>query len=244
MLASAMTDASPWLRPYEAAARRVLASDCYHTVADALNRARDERCCVRFVSQQALPGREPYETFIAREGAIPTRDNVHDLFNGLVWLTYPRLKQRLNALQAEQIAARGIGGSRGAVRDALTVLDENGAFLRAPPMLVDALRARAWQPSFVENRAQWESTTLVIFGHALLEKLLQPRKAITAHVWPVDCCDDEPLAVALDTATVATKRWFPMPILGVPGWWSANEDPRFYDDAEVFRASRRDTSGL
>lgn len=27
----------------------------------------------------------------------------------------------------------------------------------------------------------------------------------------------------------------PMPILGVPGWWPANEQPEFYNDSQVFR---------
>jgi hypothetical protein len=30
----------------------------------------------------------------------------------------------------------------------------------------------------------------------------------------------------------------PLPVLGVPGWWSANDAADFYDDAEVFRPLR------
>ncbi|HQX67511.1 MAG TPA: DUF3025 domain-containing protein, partial [Ottowia sp.] len=30
----------------------------------------------------------------------------------------------------------------------------------------------------------------------------------------------------------------PLPLLGVPGWWPANQAPAFYDDAEVFRPLR------
>ncbi len=29
-----------------------------------------------------------------------------------------------------------------------------------------------------------------------------------------------------------------LPVLGVPGWWPANEDEAFYDDASVFRPPR------
>ena len=38
---------------------------------------------------------------------------------------------------------------------------------------------------------------------------------------------------------LATKPFVPLPMLGVPGWWSANEDAAFYADAEVFRPLRR-----
>jgi hypothetical protein len=32
-----------------------------------------------------------------------------------------------------------------------------------------------------------------------------------------------------------TKPFMPLPVLGVPGWWSANENPDFYTDKTVFR---------
>ena len=60
------------------------------------------------------------------------RDKLHDLFNGIVWLRFPQLKRRLNELQAAQIALHGIGATRGAVRDALTLFDENAAVVRPP----------------------------------------------------------------------------------------------------------------
>ena len=34
-------------------------------------------------------------------------------------------------------------------------------------------------------------------------------------------------------------RLCPLPLLGVPGWWPANADPAFYDDASVFRSRPR-----
>jgi hypothetical protein len=49
---------------------------------------------------------------------VPTRENLHDFFNGLVWQTFPLIKRELNALQAAQIAAAGVGKSRGPARDA------------------------------------------------------------------------------------------------------------------------------
>ena len=34
----------------------------------------------------------------------------------------------------------------------------------------------------------------------------------------------------------------PLPILGVPHFWSENADPSFYDDDYVFRSGRRQKS--
>ena len=185
-----------------------------------------------------MPAGEPYEVFIARTACVPTRDNLHDLFNGLMWLTYPQTKGRLNVMQARQIELHGTSGARGPLRDALTVFDENAAVLQAPADLVDALRRHDWDTLFVTRRAQWQSARLVLFGHALLEKLMQPRKAITAHVWLSEGPTDSELASSLTPERLLAKSFLPLPVLGVPGWWSANEEPGFYDDADVFRRPR------
>lgn len=84
---------------------------------------------------------------------------------------------------------------------------------------------------FVKYRADWRQARFEVFGHALLEKLTTaPRKALTAHVLLVDPLD-------LSAADWAAKPFCPMPVLGVPGWCPANEDPAFYDDPAVFRLS-------
>jgi hypothetical protein len=238
-LATLLQSPPPWLLPHAQVARRIVSAGKSHSVADALNAAGAESVdFVRFVAQSELPAGEAYEAFIARTGCVPTRDNLHDLFNGLLWLSYPKTKRRLNSLQAQQIASLGTAGPRGALRDALTLFDENAAVLQAPAPLVDALRRRDWYTLFVERRADWQSAQLVLFGHALLEKLMQPRKAITAHVWLVDAIHDETLASSLNSERLSAKDFLPLPVLGVPGWWAANEEPGFYDDAEVFRPRR------
>ena len=53
---------------------------------------------------------------------------------------------------------------------------------------------------------------------------------------------DQWLAARLTASELATKPFTPLPVLGVPGWWLANEDPAFYDDATVFRPPRSQTS--
>jgi len=175
---------------------------------------------------------------------VPTRDNLHDFFNGLVWLAFPATKRRLNELQAAEIARNGIASTRGALRDALTLFDENGALLDAPAALWNALAARDWHALFVTQHALWSEARLVVFGHALLEKLTAPRKALTAHVLllpPSRACgtpaalDDRALARSLDADHLARKPFVPLPVLGVPGWWAGNAAPGFYDDPKVFR---------
>ena len=182
-----------------------------------------------FVPAIALPEGQAYEAFIARSGQVPTRHNAHDFFNALMWLHRPALKARLNALQDADITRYGVGEHRGLLRDALTLFDESGAVLQAPAHLVDALRRRDWHALFVTHRVDWRQARFEVFGHALLEKLaLAPRKALTAHVLVGDPLD-------LSAAQWASKPFCPMPVLGVPGWWPANDDPAFYDDTAVFR---------
>ena len=187
----------------------------------------------RFVPQSALPEGEAYEAFIYRSASVPTRCNLHDFFNGLVWIAQPALKRRLNALQAAEINRAGVGQQRGPLRDALTLFDENGALLAAPAVLLLALQARDWHALFITHRARWAEARLLIIGHALLDKLATaPRKALTAHVLVGD-------ALTMTPAGWAAKPFLPLPVLGVPGWWPANDDPAFYDDAAVFRPPRR-----
>ena len=234
----------PWLGDYRAngeAACRWL--DRGASVAEALNRLAEAAPPalaagpLRFVAQSALPAGEPYEAFIARTASVPTRENLHDLFNGLVWLRFPRLKRRLNERQAEQIVLAGVSATRGAVRDALTLFDENAALWQAPPVLVDTLRRRDWTGLFVTHRALWSAAPLTLFGHALMEKLTRPRKPITTHLWvvPPGVDAETHLAATLTPELLATKPYLPLPVLGVPGWWPANEMPGFYDDHSVFR---------
>ena len=237
-LASALQTPAPWWAPYLPLARQVLHATNSESAAAALNAASGNSFgALRFVEQSALPAGEPYESYIARTACVPTRDNLHDLFNGLMWLSYPQTKRRLNALQAQQIALHGTSGARGSLRDAMTLFDENAAVLQVPAVLVDALRRRDWNTLFIKQRAHWESARLVVFGHALLEKLMQPRKAITAHVWLAEELTDDFLASGLSAERLAAKDFLPLPVLGVPGWWQANEEPGFYDDVEVFRRS-------
>ena len=242
--------AQPWLThlkaPGEAVEQALATGLALHL---ALGTAHSD--VVRFVPQQQLPDGEAYERFIFNTGQCPTRDNLHDFFNGLCWITFPQTKKKLNQLQAAEIAKAGVQPLRGAVRDALTVFDENAAFLIAPQALWDALLARDWPALFITMRPLWKEAQLVLFGHALLEKLVYPRKAITAHVYRAQLAMnsianmkelDAWIAADLSAAGLATKPFTPLPMLGVPGWWADNENFSFYDDSTVFRQPKPATA--
>ena len=249
---SAVDWSAGWLRPWrdvgQAVAEHTQAGlDC----ASALNTVAAQRnglpnVGLQFVPQTALPTGEAYEAFIFRTRKVPTRDGLHDFFNGLCWLQFPATKTKLNQLQAAQIAASGIQPVRGPARDALTIFDENAAFFQGPDVLWDALAAKDWHALFVTHRLLWREAQLVLFGHALLEKLVSPRKPITAHVYRAWAASnsiadmDQRMATDISAEKLATKPFAHLPVLGVPGWWADNEDPAFYADASVFRPARHE----
>jgi hypothetical protein len=226
----------PWRAAGEAAAARVAAGRSTHDALGAAGAAP-----VRFVPQEQLPAGIAYEQFVFDTRQCPVRPGLHDFFNGLVWLHFPRSKAALNRLQAEAMAAQGVPGRRGPVRDAITVFDENGALLSAPAPLWEALQAREWRRLFVELRPLWAQARLWIFGHALLEQLASPRKGLTAHVWRADAPLDSPtvgdawLAGRCTAQALASKPFTPLPVLGIPGWCAENENFSFYDESQVFR---------
>jgi hypothetical protein len=208
-----------------------------------------------FIAQDDLPAGASYEGHIAATGCVPTRHNLHDFFNASMWFQFPRIKAALNLRQAMEIDAHGIGPTRGPARDALTLFDENAIlFACADPILAQALRAFDWRTLFIDERSAWTHRCEArIFGHALLEKLVTPYKACTGHAWIVDvepayfltddagrrAILDRAVAEALSAEAPSSRRFAPLPVLGVPGWWPSNEAPSFYDDPRVFRSGRR-----
>lgn len=245
---SALDWHSPWLVPLAALGAPVaqawgdgrsvaealnaeLARQAPQTGQDALPTSNGLPHCV---AQSSLPEGEAYEAFIRRTGQLPTRDNRHDFFNGLLWLHQPAWKLRLNQLQAEAIACHGVQTTRGPLRDALTLFDESGAVLHGPAPLLAALRERRWQDLFLTHRALWREARFTLVGHALLDSLCtSPRKGLTAHVLLAD-------PLALSAEDWAQKPFCPLPVMGLPGWWPGGEqDAAFYADAGVFRPLAR-----
>jgi len=234
--------AAPWLadwRPVgQAIAQRVAAGVPQPQALSEVGLAP-----VGFVPQADLPEGQAYEDFIFAHDQVPTREGLHDFFNALCWMHFPQAKRQLNRLQGAEIARAGVGQVRGAVRDAATVFDENAWLIQPSDALWQALTAHQWSEALVTRREEWRHTRLWAFGHAALEKLVQPYKSITVHLWrvpgevPHDQIDAW-LAGDLTAEKLSGKPFSPLPILGVPTWWPDNADPVFYEDVSVFRPRR------
>lgn len=268
----------PWLAPLRTTAERISAHQPWRNMVNEIASQRQlvnhQGMPIHFAAQSELPPGVAYESFISCTGRVPTRDNLHDFFNALVWLIYPLAKARLNAAQSQEIArvaasavpaalpphrsalptdAAAAGARvRGALRDRATVFDENAALLVTSEASVEAaLREHDWQQALVMHRADFGGSCEVrLFGHALMEKLVSPYKAITAHVWKLTVergffiLDETEKSRQVDALLsrkveqdLLTTAPMALPVLGVPGWWPL-QDRAFYDDPAVFRPKR------
>ena len=197
-----------------------------------------------------------YEARAYLHGELQVRTSSwHDLFNVLVWRTFPRAKSALN--QAHYVSLpEAAAGRRGPRRDALTVLDESGVIVAsADGELLDMVRGFRWHELFWTHRERvLASMRVIVFGHAMYEKALAPYVGLTAHAMLLDVDDRFPglpvgeQAQALDERVAARVRdpgWLtsasvlsPLPLLGVPGWWPENEEESFYANERYFRPGR------
>jgi hypothetical protein len=214
---------------------------------DALNRAAQGAALrtesglpVRFVA----PAREkePYELRVFRTGRIETRpDNLHDWFNALCWLAFPRTKARINAMHAAEIPHEH--GRRGRLRDLLTIFDEGGALVVcSSPGLVGLVRDMRWSELFWAHREEVrQAMRFVVLGHAVLEQALEPWPGITCKALfasPAHDGDKQAAAWLADLPAGASPRDLaPLPVFGYPGW-ADNARPAFYDDERYFRQGK------
>ena len=217
------------------------------SVSALLNHIKPADFPKHFVAQEDLPEGQAYESFIFETNGIPTRDGPHDYFNALCWFLFTQSKIQLNHVQAAQIQQDGVYNKRGPVRDAITIIDENGLLLACSDELWEALTQIVWQRAFVELREHWQDSQSVIFGHALIEKLLNPYKGICAHVLRIPQQEgafdlkaaDDFLSHQLTAEILATKPYIPVPIFGIPGWHVEQDKDDFYEDKDVFRPPRK-----
>lgn len=202
-----------------------------------------------------------YEQIIHQQQLIPTRPNSwHDLFNGLIWLQFPQTKKLLNQQHVEDIEVYGLS-PRTPRRNNITHFDECGVIVTYEgnsdaKQIIEALKQHKWREVFVENRAHWgNQLNSFMFGHANLEMLLQPFIGLTGKWLAVEVDTQfstlgysEQLQ-ALDSLLVSRikvqnifahkKMLHPLPLLGIPEVWNANNEPNFYDNAEYFRPLRQ-----
>ncbi len=144
---------------------------------------------LRFVPQQRgkLSFEAQYEPRCYLTGEVQMRThNWHDLFNALVWLTFPATKAAINARHYRALTAVGAaevatGSQRGTVRDVNTLLDESGVVVAcADEQLARLLRDFKWKELFWQRRERLSgSMGFYLFGHGLYEKALQPYVGMT-----------------------------------------------------------------
>ena len=190
---------------------------------------------VRFVAPSASDSY--YEIQLFETGHVQTRpDNLHDLFNALAWLAFPKTKARINAMHAAEIPKEG--GKRGRLRDMLTIFDEGGAIVEcADPELEKMIRGCRWRELFLENRVAVRSLRFHVLGHAVLEQALEPYPGITCKVLFADpALDlDSQAAEWLRTKGTTPRDLPPLPVFGYPGWFAGNSRHEFFADRRYFR---------
>jgi hypothetical protein len=259
---------SPMFEPLRAAAGGLRGS--YWPGCDELNRIIAARCApivtaggrpLRFVAQQLRHEifEDKYEPRIFLRGEVQFRPcNWHDLFNALVWLTFPAAKAELNQRHYRQLERQRASGAknRGPAQDTLTLFDEGGVIVAASdPAFAALLTGFEWKQLFWQRRAETvQCMRFYLFGHAIYEKALASFVGVTGRAAIFEVEDaflnlplgaqiaelDARLAARIGDAAQfsATRELTPVPILGVPGWCDDNASAHYYDNLDYFRPAR------
>jgi hypothetical protein len=258
---------SPLFAPLHEVLQRYGKND-FPTLADYNDLLNDQSAIVtrsgkpiKFVEQGLgrLGFEAQYEPRCYLNGEVQTRENnLHDLFNALVWFTFPQSKAAINARHYASLVnvQAPLNSQRGSVRDMATLFDESGVIVPcADPQLAELLLNFKWKELFFENREKVTAEMgFYIFGHGLYEKAMQPYLGFTGHglllqvaadffTWPMPQkleYLDEHVAVYLNDSAHCqdTHELTPVPLLGIPGWSKDNEQATYYDNQNYFRAGR------
>jgi len=138
--------------------------------------------------------------------------------------------------------------------------------------VIAALRQHQWQYAFVEQRALWQSNTFsplpatttqaalsaMIFGHANYEMATRPFIGLTGKMLAIEVSENYfqwSLRQRIDFIDTALEQQIanndilqqhhqltPLPLLGIPHWYAANQAPEFYQDVSYFRPKRTITT--
>jgi hypothetical protein len=142
-----------------------------------------------------------YDGSIALRGEVPClAESYHDLFNAIVFCAFPRAKRALHARQfraqkrwlessgaLEPHAMPRLPGARTREQDALTIFDEGGTLL-----LFTESAHRAWSTTATRMLLEAFSPGHVLpllFGHALLEHLMEGHQAVRSSALVLVCPD-------------------------------------------------------
>jgi hypothetical protein len=226
------------------------------STADVRN-ARGMPLLVRDENALRDHGGRSYESRILEHGVLAVRPRSwHDVFNVLVWRTFPRAKAALNERHCAELDCDQ-STPRGPLRDALTLADESGVIVVASDVsLLDAVRAFRWKELFWTRRAELERGLRVhVFGHAVYEKLLCPYIGLTGHAILFEVereVIETPVAERVRALDCQLATFFreraglrspqglqPLPLLGLPGWHPDTTHESFYSNRDYFRPGRR-----
>jgi hypothetical protein len=190
---------------------------------------------------------------------VQTREhNWHDLFNALVWLTFPQAKAAINTRHYHAMINAPADGTnrRGEVRDMGTLFDESGVIVvYSDAELAALLRDFQWRELFWQRRERVSTSMgFYLFGHGLYEKAMRPYIGLTGQGlllaverdffgWPLEqrlVHLDGLLADYLNAPQHCrnTRELNPVPLLGVPGWTPENSEKAYYDNTVYFRPGR------
>jgi hypothetical protein len=222
---------------------------------------------LKFVEQaRAGAFEDKYEPRAYLRGEVQFRSGGwHDVFNALMWLTFPGAKAALNARHYRALKAQHSNGetNRTALQDALTLLDESGVIVvTCDAALGRLLATHQWKELFwVRRHKVMQHMRFYLFGHGLAAKMLQPFVGVTGRgfvcAMPADfmmlpmarqlaALDAQIAARVVDEQNPLTKHDLtPLPVLGIPGWSEDNEIESYYANTAYFRpataksASRR-----
>lgn len=199
-----------------------------------------------------------YETRIFETGRVDTRPgNLHDLFNALAWIAFPRTKAAINARHVARLPREG--RVRGPLRDLLTLVDEGGVIVACTeqtlPGFEALIRGFRWQALFWDGRNELlRDARFVLAGHSAYEKALSPYPGITCKALFIATPRERlggPFAGLVDWLDVAASGWVaslpddaaprqmaPLPVFGYPGWLADSNGAEFYADRRWFRPGR------
>lgn len=217
---------------------------------------------VRFVGQGVgkLAFEAQYEPRCYLSGEVQTRENnLHDLFNALVWLAFTQSKAAINARHYRALTevAAPLHSQRGSVRDMATLFDESGVIVASADAELSGLLCDfKWKELFWSRRDEVSAAMgFYIFGHGLHEKAMRPYVGMTGQglVLPVESefftwpqarrtlhLDERVAAYLGEPANCRnTRELTPVPLLGIPGWSGDNASAEYYDNRDYFRAQRR-----
>ena len=199
---------------------------------------------------RALGALDFERALVERNELIVRPENLHDTMNAIVWHTFPQTKRAISEIHVALGAANTANG-RPRRRDVLTLFDEAGAIIVSQRDDLKALhQAHEWKALFIDHRAEFtQDARVILFGHGTLEQLgAKPHQGLTVKALWLPLAPSTPLPeidvwmaerIASGELLAANEHRLPLPILGVPGWFAANEAVECYDDLDVFRPLRK-----